>query len=83
MRGDVLRLNPRLPENLDSLQLSIQYRDRELGLIVTQKDMKIVAAADWAAPLSIEVCGQRVELTASGSVTLDLEQVRHTPAAPS
>jgi alpha,alpha-trehalase len=54
-RGDVLRLNPKLPDELGELQFSLSYRGQQLTLTVTAHRVVIVSAAGPAAPISVAV----------------------------
>jgi trehalose/maltose hydrolase-like predicted phosphorylase len=52
-RQDVLWLNPRLPDALNSLSLNLHYRGQALRLKITQDQMKISAMHSTASPVQI------------------------------
>ena len=52
-RQDVLWLNPRLPDALNSLSLNLHYRGQALQLKITQDQMKISAMHSTASPVQI------------------------------
>ena len=54
-RGDVLRLNPRLPEELRCLRLALRYRGLALDVEVRQDALEVRAHASNAAPLPLVV----------------------------
>lgn len=64
MHDDILYLNPRLPQELSKLDLSLRYRDHTLSLNITQQEMVVLAAPSAAAPISISVNNHLYELCA-------------------
>jgi alpha,alpha-trehalase len=54
-RGDVLWLNPRLPQELQCLRLAVRYRGLTLELRVTHEALEVHARASNAAPIALGV----------------------------
>jgi alpha,alpha-trehalase len=54
-RGDTLWLNPRLPDDLGFLRLTIRYRGLALDLEVTRASLEVHARASNAAPIALGV----------------------------
>jgi alpha,alpha-trehalase len=54
-RGDVLRLNPRLPEELGCLRMSLRYRGHALDLEVRQDALEVRARDSNSVPLALVV----------------------------
>jgi len=64
VHGDVLWLNPRLPEELDCLRLAVRYRGLTLDLEVRRDTVGVHARASNAAPIALGVVGQVHRLAA-------------------
>ncbi|MGE3833940.1 MAG: HAD-IA family hydrolase [Acidimicrobiia bacterium] len=81
-RGDVLWLNPVLPEELRSLELGIRYRGQRLEVRVDHDELVLAAEPGPAAPVSVGVAhvGGPVELHAAE--TLRFELPPQTPVRP-
>ncbi len=54
-RGDVLWLNPSLPEEMRCLSMCIRYRGHSLDLEIRQEGLKVHARASNASPIKIGV----------------------------
>ncbi|MDT8404739.1 glycoside hydrolase family 65 protein [Sulfuriflexus sp.] len=54
-RGDILRLNPSLPEGLKSLSLNIRYRQHVLGIHMTSTCVRISSEPSTEQPIRISV----------------------------
>ena len=54
-RGDVLWLNPRLPEGLNSLTLNIHYRHHVLGLQVSRTCVRVSTEPSSEAPMQVGI----------------------------
>jgi alpha,alpha-trehalase len=62
-RGDVLWLNPSLPEELDGLDLDVRYRGNwGINLHLTPDRLRVRVPASCATPVRIGVKGEVVEL---------------------
>ncbi len=57
-RGDVLWLNPRLPEGLNSLTLNVHYRHHVLGLHVSRTCARISAEPSLQEPIQIGIANE-------------------------
>ncbi len=66
MRGDFLRLNPELPEELDRLDMRIRYRGHSIDLRITHDALTVRGRDDGAAPVTLCVYDELVEF-ASGT----------------
>ena len=71
-RGDILYLNPQLPDELQQLQLRVRFRGHSLALDVRQTRMTITAERCAADEIKVNVRG-RVHALASGEV-MDFER---------
>jgi beta-phosphoglucomutase family hydrolase len=58
VRGDVLRLNPELPRELERLDLRIRYRGHSLDLRLTRDSLTVRGRDAAAPPISLCVDGQ-------------------------
>jgi trehalose/maltose hydrolase-like predicted phosphorylase len=63
-RGDVLWLNPRLPQELECLRLAVRYRGLTLDLEVRHDALAVHARASNAAPIALGVVDQVHRLAA-------------------
>jgi len=59
--GDVLRLNPRLPEEVERLDMRIRYRGHSLDLRVTRDTLTVRGRDRGAAPIQLAVRGETYE----------------------
>jgi len=64
--GDVLRLNPRLPQELERLDMRIRYRGHSLDLRLTRDTLTVRGRERGAAPISLGFDGAVYEF-AGGS----------------
>ena len=71
-RGDVLRFNPELPEDLNRLSMHIRYRGHWLELNITSDILELESLHGGAAPIKIEVKGKIFELTEGESREISL-----------
>ena len=55
VRGDVLYLNPHLPQELTNLHLDLRYCGHSLVLDITQDDMRVDASPSAARAITISV----------------------------
>jgi hypothetical protein len=60
-RGDVLRLNPELPREIERLDMCIRYRGHSLDLRLTRDSLTVHGHDDAAAPISLSVDGKLCE----------------------
>ncbi len=62
MRHEVLWLNPRLPEGLDELTLTVRYRGHWLALDVRQDMVTVTFEKGWADPACVGFEGEVYEM---------------------
>jgi trehalose/maltose hydrolase-like predicted phosphorylase len=70
--GDVLRLNPRLPEQLDRLDLRIRYRGHTLDLRLTPTTLTVRGREPGVAPIRICIREELQEFTGGTTRTFDI-----------
>ena len=58
LRGDVLWLNPRLPDEIDYLSMLVSYRDHSLRVEIVPENMTIKAIKVSANPIKIGFDGK-------------------------
>ncbi|MEC5325641.1 glycosyl hydrolase family 65 protein [Aurantimonas sp. A3-2-R12] len=58
VKGDVLRLNPELPQEMDRLDMRIRYRGHSLDLRLTRDALTVRGRDREAAPISLSVEGK-------------------------
>jgi trehalose/maltose hydrolase-like predicted phosphorylase len=58
VRGDVLRLDPELPREIERLDMRIRYRGHSLDLRLTRDSLKVSGRDSSAAPISLCVNGK-------------------------
>ena len=61
VRGDVLRLNPELPREMERLDMRIRYREHSLDLRLTRDSLTVRGRDGAAAPISLCVDGKVCE----------------------
>jgi beta-phosphoglucomutase family hydrolase len=66
VKGDVLRLNPELPPEMEGLDMRIRYRGHSIDLQLTREALTIRGYDSQAAPISVLVAGKSYEF-AGGS----------------
>jgi trehalose/maltose hydrolase-like predicted phosphorylase len=66
VRGDVLRLNPELPEKMERLDMRIRYRGHSIDLRLTRDSLTVRGRDGAAPPISLCVDGKVCEF-ASGT----------------
>ncbi|MFG2054374.1 glycoside hydrolase family 65 protein [Micromonospora sp. NPDC048930] len=79
IRGDVLRLNPLLPDGLDRLDFVIRYRHQMISLHVDREQLRITAAPGADQPVPVAVRDESFPLAPGSTVTVAL---RRTAAPP-
>jgi alpha,alpha-trehalase len=52
-RGNILRFNPRLPDELKAMKIIIRYRGHSLSIQITQKKLTIISERASAKPIQI------------------------------
>ena len=61
VRGDVLRLNPELPQEMERLDMRIRYRGHSLDLRLTRNSLTVRGRDGAVAPISLCVDGKLCE----------------------
>jgi trehalose/maltose hydrolase-like predicted phosphorylase len=61
--GDVLRLNPRLPEELERLDMRIRYRGHSLDLRLTRDALTVRCREPGVAPIRLGLKDELYEIT--------------------
>jgi trehalose/maltose hydrolase-like predicted phosphorylase len=72
VRGDVLRLNPRLPEELARLELSIRYRGHTLDLRLTRDTLTVHGREPGIAPIRLAFKDEIHDFAAGSTRVFDL-----------
>ena len=67
--GDVLRLNPQLPPELERLDMRIRYRGHSLDLRLTRDTLTVRGRETGVAPIRLGIKGEIVEFE-GGSTTV-------------
>ena len=75
--GDVLRLNPRLPEEVERVDMRIRYRGHSLDLRVTGDTLTMRGHDRGAAPIQVDVRGETCEFAGDGTRIFRLDSVAH------
>jgi beta-phosphoglucomutase family hydrolase len=75
-RGDVLWLNPRLPDSLTRLSFSLHYRNQALDFEITQEQARVTARPSGALPIRIGFKDKAYEFKAGETRTF---LIRQTP----
>ena len=73
-RGEMLRFNPRLPEEISRLHQHIRYRGHALEVDVTAARLEVRALESDAPPLQIAVGDEARRLDAGSSLRISLEE---------
>jgi trehalose/maltose hydrolase-like predicted phosphorylase len=70
---EVLWLNPRLPEGLGGLKLSLRYRGHRVALDITQDTLCVSSEQSWAGPARIGFKGEIYEVGRGQSLRFPLQ----------
>ena len=79
-RGDVLRLNPELPREMERLDMRIRYRGHSLDLRLTRDSLRIRGRDGMAAPISLCI-DDEVHEFASGDTRVFALSPKAAPAS--
>jgi alpha,alpha-trehalase len=80
LRGDVLWLNPRLPDPVQRLRLAVRYRGHSLGLDIGREAIRVSAERCAAASMQVGIRDRVYEL-AAGEIR-EFPLARPGPTAP-
>jgi len=72
-RDNKLWLNPNIPDELKNVQFDILYRRQWINLRISSSHLIIYSRNSQAAPISLMVKGEPVELKAGSSLTFELD----------
>jgi trehalose/maltose hydrolase-like predicted phosphorylase len=72
MTGDVLRLNPQLPEELERLDLRIRYRGQSIDLKLTRSKLTVRSRDRRAAPIRLGAGDQVYEFAPGSTRVFDI-----------
>jgi alpha,alpha-trehalase len=72
LRGDVLRLDPRLPRPLRRLRLSVRYRGQSLLIELEDRGVRVQAMHCVAPSIRVVISGKTYELAASQHCAAEL-----------
>ena len=72
-RGDVLRFNPKLPEELATVEFSLSYRGQQLTVTIGQQRVLVTSEAGPAAPVRVAVREHLTLLAPGNSVDVPLD----------
>ncbi len=81
VRGDVLRINPQLPEEMSRLDMRIRYRGVSLDLRLTRDTLRVRGRDGAAQPISLCVGDTTYEFAANTTRVFDLSGSRNPQAA--
>ena len=79
--GDVLRLNPRLPQELARLDMRIRYRGHALDLRLTRDSLTVRGRERGAAPIALCVDGKVCEFVERHHACVHARECRNMSAA--
>ncbi len=72
-RGDILRFNPVLPEDLGHLHMHFRYRGHALTIDVTPEELTVKDLLTTAGPIRVSVRDEIFELPAGGGKTFTVK----------
>jgi trehalose/maltose hydrolase-like predicted phosphorylase len=73
-RGDMLRFDPLLPEDLGELHFTIQYRNNWLDIDLCPGHLTIHTQPSSASPVEVNVRGERQTISPGSRVRFEIEQ---------
>lgn len=71
-RGDVLRFDPALPDEVSRLEFELHYRRLRIAVEITPARLRLTARPGYALPIRVSVRGRMMELAPGGRIELDL-----------
>ena len=80
VRGDVLRLNPQLPQEMTRLDMRIRYRGHSLELRLTRDSLRVRGHDGTAAPISLCI-GDKIYEFASDTTRVFALSTTELPAS--
>jgi alpha,alpha-trehalase len=79
-RGDVLWLDPVLPEELSELELELRYRGHRLQVIATRDRLVVHSRPGISQPIRLGMHGEVVELAQGDTKNVNLQGRRSAPS---
>ena len=73
LRGDALRLNPSIPDDLGSLRLGLRYRDQNVHLAITSDLVQVRVGRAPRGPIQVQVHDDRRTIYPGETVEFKLE----------
>jgi len=73
VRGDVLRFNPRLPQEMERLDMRIRYRGHSFDLRLTRDQLEVQARHRGAAPIRLGIKNQIFDFTGDSTHLFKLD----------
>ena len=74
VKGDVLRLNPELPLEMERLDMRIRYRGHSIDLRLTREALTVRGYDREAAPISLCVAGKVYEFVGGSTRVFQLKE---------
>lgn len=78
VKGDVLRIDPQLPRELDRLDMRIRYRGHSLDLALTRHSLSVRGRNRGVAPIFLRIDHKVYEFTAGTAQTFRLSHETNT-----
>lgn len=72
VRGDVLYIHPRLPDDIGTLSFRIRYRSHWLWLAISHEAITVTAEEGWGNPITVDIEGERHTYTGKETRTCAL-----------
>ena len=72
LRDDGLSFEPRLPAGWRSLNFPVQWRGRQIRIVIDRSVHRLEATLETGAPMAVWVEGDRYELDAAGPLLVNL-----------
>jgi len=82
VKGDVLRLNPQLPKEIEYLDMHIRYRGHSIDVHLDSDSITLRGHNDDAAPISLLVDGDIFEFTSGMTREFKLDELSSAKNAP-
>jgi trehalose/maltose hydrolase-like predicted phosphorylase len=79
VKGDVLRLNPELPLEMERLDMRIRYRGHSIDLQLMRESLTVRGHDRQVAPISLSVAGQSYEFVGGTTRVFPLDEGKTRP----
>jgi trehalose/maltose hydrolase-like predicted phosphorylase len=74
LTADVLRLNPRLPQEVERLDMRIRYRGHSLDLRLTHDSLTVIGRHRGPAPIRLGIRNEVYDFTGGSTLVFELSQ---------